>query len=63
MPVKSFVRTPIPSPLFPPETFTEYLEDKSKSSLVHLIEEAREFGLGVIQEEYEVFQDLQEGDA
>jgi hypothetical protein len=44
-----------------PESFADHLEELSKSELVALVADAREFGMGVINNEYEQFEEVKDG--
>jgi hypothetical protein len=60
MPVKQNIAQ-TPGSLLPgsfrPESFTDHLEGLSKSELVAIIADAREFGMSVINAEYEQFEE------
>lgn len=42
-------------PMTIPESFEEYLDLKSQSELIQIISEVRDFGIGVIEREYEEY--------
>ena len=42
-------------PMIIPESFEEYLDLKSQSELIQIISEARDFGMEVIEREYEEY--------